>query len=63
MKFILEIELGNDAMESGSDVGEALINEGRKLASCWSEELLRKGDDARIKDINGDTIGSWRIEA
>ena len=55
MKFILEIELGNDAMRSCYHVAKAL----RDLA----KRLKDTGDmEGKIRDINGNTVGSFHCD-
>lgn len=54
MTFSLEIEMGNDAMMRASDVAKAL----REVATTLENERTRK--EGRIRDANGNTVGSWR---
>ena len=55
MKFTLEIELGNDAMQSPYDVAKAL--------QVIAEDLRRNGfaDEGTgvIRDANGNRVGTW----
>jgi hypothetical protein len=52
-QFTLTIELGNDAMQSGEDVANALV----EIAAD-----LRVGQESgRIRDYNGNTVGSWEL--
>ena len=63
MRFLLEITLGNDAMETYGDAAEAL----RKVADDISvaEDIDRKisddKDGASICDSNGNRVGEWRV--
>jgi hypothetical protein len=58
MKFTLEIDLGNDAMQTGSDVAAAL----RRLAVKLSDSLFDEGaDHGRIMDLNGNKVGTWEV--
>jgi len=56
MKFLLELELGNDAMSCGWDVANALknvasdVNFDKELTGC-----------ATIRDLNGNTVGKWEV--
>jgi hypothetical protein len=52
MKFTLEIEMGNDAMQDWTHVADALKQAAREL-------YAGKG---RIRDLNGNTVGHWRFE-
>lgn len=59
-KFLLEIELGNEAMNTPFDVQHALVavaNKVRALSgSDWQEE------SGKIFDLNGNCVGSWKFE-
>jgi len=54
-RFILEIELGNDAMQTPYDVGTVMIN-----IAC---HLRESGDFAtrKIHDINGNVVGHYEV--
>jgi hypothetical protein len=54
-KFILEIELGNDAMKRPSDVSNALS----KIAEQVKHVAGLKGITTKILDVNGNSVGSW----
>ena len=60
MKFVVEIELGNDAMQTGRDVADVLA----KIATSMeaNEGVLRDSDASRIMDANGNTVGFTRVE-
>lgn len=54
-KFVLEINLGNEAMQTPETVAIALEEVVRVLRSGRFD-----GNDARpIRDINGNRIGEW----
>lgn len=53
MKFTLEIELGNDAMQTSDDVAEALAN--------VTNSLLDGLTSGAIRDANGNTVGKWNL--
>ncbi len=53
-RFTLTIELGNDAMRTRADVGRALAQLARSPRFS--------GDEGKIRDENGNTVGSWRFE-
>lgn len=57
MKFTLEIELGNDAMQNGTDVIKAIRD------SLKGEESLPldEGTAGRLWDENGNLVGSWKV--
>lgn len=62
MKLVLSITFGpdeNDAMQTTSDVADALARTARKLEQ-WAEVSV--GDSGKIMDVNGQSVGSWEIE-
>jgi hypothetical protein len=54
-KLVLEIELGNDAMRLPAHVSAALA----AVAKQVTHVVMAKGMTTKIKDENGNTIGSW----
>ena len=60
MRFTLEIELGNDAMQTGQDVAGALRKEAQRLAEFCKKDL-RPGAEGLIRDVNGNTVGKWQV--
>ncbi len=60
MRFVLEIDLGNEAMESAADVRRALAHVAGTLHSpeAWTEY-----DTAThpIRDDNGNRVGQWMV--
>lgn len=61
MKFTLEIELGNEAMQTRDDIEEALRNLGQNLR--YMSDPPSVGDDGVIIDYNGNTVGKWEVTA
>jgi hypothetical protein len=59
MKFKLEIELGNDAMQTFDDVLEALQESHSSLAD--GSEPFIVGDYDLLRDVNGNTVGKWEV--
>lgn len=58
MRFTLEIELGNEAMQTQADVREAI----RKTFSVEAESItLYPRDGQIIRDLNGNTVGKWEV--
>ncbi len=58
-RFTLEIELGNEAMQTPDDVREALqraINLDSTLANLIE---FTADDEANIYDANGNRVGKW----
>ena len=59
MKFRLEIQLGNEAMQTRLDLETALRPLGHNLAyMCDPPE---DGDEGTIRDENGNTVGKWEV--
>lgn len=52
--FALNIELGNDAMQDGSDVADALID--------VADRLRAGGTSGSVIDDYGNTVGSWTLK-
>lgn len=56
MKFTLEIELGNDAMQSAEDVFDAIASFGDTNPTPFSG-----GESHIIRDRNGNKVGKWEV--
>ena len=68
MKFQLEIELGNDAMQTPGHIATALHNIARDLnnINSYSYDTLSYtpiecGEQGRIADENGNSVGKWEV--
>ena len=65
MKFILEIELGNDAMQTGEDIARALMDVAKDLMNYGiggrSRYPVSKIDGRKIMDENGNSVGKWEV--
>ena len=58
MKFTLNIELGNDAMQTGADISDAL----HKLAGkVYGFDDAIEGERGVIMDTNGNKVGEWEV--
>jgi len=53
MKFVLEIELANDAMTTPDHISAALVKVSKQV---WVSE----GES--IYDVNGNKVGHWEIQ-
>lgn len=68
MKFRMEIEIGNDTMQTLEDVGRVVIEVGRFLilrhpmSRLELEDLEDIDEVHKLRDSNGNTVGSWRFE-
>ncbi len=58
MTFTLTIELGNDAMQTGRDVAEALHTVADKVAKLGSRHPEEDYGN-RVGDLNGNKVGEW----
>lgn len=58
MKVIVELELGQDAMRSPFDVGEALASAGSQVALLGELDARAGGT---VLDRNGNTVGTWKV--
>ena len=58
-KFLLEIETGNDAMQTGEDISEVLI----RVAKGINPDFVTDGATGKRKilDLNGNTVGFYQI--
>lgn len=62
MRFMVEIELGNDAMRTWQDIRDALKQTIGKVGGRDSSHFKpTEGDGSRIRDENGNTVGKWAI--
>ena len=57
MKFMLEIELGNDAMRDDADIAEALARVAKRVETIGTEYNRA----FVIRDTNGNTVGRWSV--
>jgi hypothetical protein len=59
VKFILEIELGNEAMQYTGHIADAL----RDVVSTLDCDPVAEAIDQTgvIRDINGNTVGKWEV--
>lgn len=62
MKFTLTIDLGNDAMQTSDDIGKALADISKTMRGDHTKVLHIEGQGAKIRDVNGNTVGEWRVK-
>ena len=60
MKFTLEIKLGNDAMQTPSDVRKAIAHS-LDNDVVFDGDIMAVGDKYLIRDYNGNTVGKWQV--
>jgi hypothetical protein len=64
MKFVLEIELGNDAMQHWAHVRKAIagaIDPIRLSRNAANLNRPHPGDGGKIMDVNGNSVGQWAV--
>jgi hypothetical protein len=57
MIFQIEIEVGNDEMQTSTHIAHALM----RVAEDVSIIEPRFGDNGTIYDVNGNRVGRWRF--
>ena len=60
MRFTVDINLKNDAMQTDADVADALSRVIHQLDRHSGPLMV--GESRRILDINGNLVGWWQIE-
>lgn len=63
MKFTLEIETGNDAMQTAGDLSRALERLALNLGAFEYTEISSLPSRGTIHDVNGNHVGDWSISA
>lgn len=64
MKFVIEIEIGNDMIQRTSDVIGALgrvVDKLRQSVLRGDDERLREGMHGHVRDTRGNTVGFWVV--
>lgn len=54
-KFVIDLDLGNDAMKLPQHIADALV----AIAKQVPNVAMMKGISTKVKDVNGNTIGTW----
>lgn len=60
MVFKLTIRLGADAMQTPEDVAYALRKLTDELSIVWSD-IWPSDTSQNLRDVNGNTVGSWEL--
>lgn len=55
--FVLKIQLGDDAMQTPSDVADALRATAEAIEMSGLERRY-----GRVVDINGNSVGEWELQ-
>lgn len=61
-KFVVEIELGNDAMKTGNDVADAITRIASTIRHLEGPDLDPGARRGSIMDPNGNKVGVWRVD-
>lgn len=62
MKLVIEVELGNDAMQTAADAGYA-INRALLKQAASAIDPLNEHEVGTVRDGNGNTVGKWEVVA
>jgi hypothetical protein len=62
VKFVLKINLGDDAMQDQHDVAKALRGVADRLSKLVSSNFGPYGLEGKIMDVNGNTVGNWEVK-
>lgn len=60
MKLIIEVELGNDAMQSAEQTASAIMRSLLGQASTFLSPL-NANEVGTVRDTNGNTVGKWEV--
>lgn len=60
MKVVIEVDLGNEAMQSPLNVIHAVENALHKQTDL--HEPMQAGQGGPLRDVNGNTVGKWVVE-
>lgn len=60
MKIVIEVELGNEAMQTLLDVRRAVDD---SLTRPGQYDRLLAGEEGVILDFNGNSVGRWEVTA
>jgi hypothetical protein len=62
MKFMLTITLGNEAMQTGDHVAQALRETAERVEQTWGDDLAQYTRIVNdIFDANGNNVGRWEV--
>jgi hypothetical protein len=61
MTFTLTIELGNDAMQTGADIGASLQSVAERLIADDVTFTGGTTQHVNIRDANSNTVGKWEV--
>jgi len=59
MRVFIEITSGNDGVQTMGDISDLLAD---RVIDNDNFLFANPGDSGKILDVNGGTVGSWRVE-
>lgn len=59
--FTLHISLGDDGMQTGTEVAEALRGVADRVLGVSNWGPLDGSHEGTIRDLNGNTVGNWTV--
>lgn len=62
MRLVVEVELGNEAMQTATEAGNAIARalEGQCAIPF---EPLNEHEVGTVRDRNGNTVGKWEVQS
>jgi hypothetical protein len=61
MQLTVTITMGNDAMQTGEDLADALRRVAKEVEDLRMTEAHAERLSGRIRDVNGNTVGGWSV--
>lgn len=61
MELRLSLEMDNAAFASTMGRGHEVARILRRLAGQVEADGLRHGDEGKLRDVNGNTVGRWEV--
>lgn len=61
-RFVLSIDLENEAMQDQHDVALALRGVADRLSKLISTRFGPYGLEGKILDVNGNSVGKWEVK-
>lgn len=62
MRFVLTIDIGNEAMTTAGDIANALRKTSQLIREGGYSHTPAVGDSGPILDDNGNRCGSWHVD-
>lgn len=64
-QFTIEIELGNDSVQTADDIAQILYSTADRIIDVTGSDPLTEhvGAFRNIRDLNGNTVGLWQVKS